>query len=123
MRAIGSCIRWSARILSLCAVGLVLVMVVRERLNPFIMAPGDGIMIALLPFGVAFGMIAAWRAELAGGIITLACLALFYAVHRISAGSFPEGPSFALLASPGALFVVASLLSPPNPPAPADEPA
>jgi hypothetical protein len=66
--------------------------------------------IAFFPGGVIVGMLLAWWKELLGGAITVASLLGFYAWHLSVSGKLSAGPWFIILAAPGLLFLVASLL-------------
>ena len=55
------------------------------------------------------GLIIAWYREKLGGIITITCLLLFYAVHLAESGNLPNGPWFSLIAAPGLLFLISTL--------------
>jgi len=108
-------IRWIARVWSVASVGFVLLMSVgsglAEGFNPAQFAFRDCVGLFFFPFGVCLGMIVAWRWEGLGGGITVGSLLAFYAALRIMDGRFPGGPYFALVAAPGILFLVCSLLS------------
>jgi hypothetical protein len=106
--------RWIARGWSVLSLGFVLLFVVGEALDPAAPLPTaarDLIGLTLFPFGVALGMILAWRWEALGGAITVGSLLAFYALLRFTDGRFPRGPYFALVAAPGALFLVSWALS------------
>jgi hypothetical protein len=72
---------------------------------------GSGSAFLFFPLGICAGMIVAWRRELLGGSITLACLAAFYLVSMIATGALPRGWAWEAFAAPGVLFLAASLLS------------
>jgi len=108
-------IQWVARAWSIASVGLSLLMFIgsglAEGFNSAQFAPRDWVGLFFFPFGVCLGMIVAWRREGLGGGITVGSLLAFYAALRIMDGRFPRGPWFALVAAPGALFLVCWLLS------------
>jgi hypothetical protein len=96
------------------SLGFVLLFVVGEALHPTAPLPTaarDLIGLTLFPFGVSLGMILAWRWEALGGAITVGSLLAFYALLGFTDGRFPRGPYFALVAAPGALFLVSWALS------------
>lgn len=101
-------VRWIARVWSIASVGLVLLIVVGELVYPHAPPPTfrDLIGMFFFPFGVCVGMILAWRWEGLGGGITVGSLLAFYTTLRIMRGRFPGGPWFALIAAPGALFLL-----------------
>jgi len=108
-------IRWLARAWSIASVGFILLMFIgsglAEGFNPAQFTPRDWVGLFFFPFGVGLGMIVAWRREGLGGGITVGSLLSFYAAMRVMSGRFPRGPWFALVAAPGALFLVCWLLS------------
>jgi hypothetical protein len=63
------------------------------------------------PFGIATGMIIAWRKEFIGGSITVGCLLVFYVIHLATAGRFPKGWAWLAFAAPGFLFLLSACLS------------
>jgi hypothetical protein len=108
-------IRWMARTWSIASVGFILLMFIgsglAEGFNPAQFTLRDWVGLFFFPFGVCLGMIVAWRWEGLGGGITVGSLPAFYATMRVTSGQFPRGPWFALVAAPGALFLVCWLLS------------
>jgi hypothetical protein len=66
--------------------------------------------LAFFPIGVIVGMLIAWRKKGLGSTITLASPAAFYVWMLAIDGRALRGPYFALLAAPGLLFLVCSLL-------------
>ncbi len=106
-RSVSLCaLRWSARVLSILAVGIVLLFAFGEGLNLSQFTPRELVLFAFFPLGVCLGMIVAWRWEGLGGGITMASLAAFYLVNHLSSSSFPRGFAFVALAAPGLLFLV-----------------
>jgi len=67
------------------------------------------------PVGVCLGMILAWRWEGLGGRVSVASLAAFYLVRRLSSPGFPRGFAFSALAAPGFLFLLCWRLTRPRP--------
>lgn len=102
-------LRWSTRVLSILAVGIVLLFAFGEGMNLLHFAAHDWVLFMFFPFGVCLGMAVAWRWEGLGGGITVACLAAFYLAHRLLAPSFPGGFAFLTIAAPGFLFLLAWL--------------
>jgi hypothetical protein len=99
-------LRWSARVLSILAVGVVLLFAFGEGLNLSHFTPRELVLFLFFPFGVCLGMVLAWRWEGLGGGITVASFAAFYLVHRFMSSSFPRGFAFVALAAPGFLFLL-----------------
>ena len=104
---------WLARIWSLASIVFVLVFLFGEGLS----GPGakptaaEWIGLALWPGGVCVGLVFSWFREGIGGIVTTGCLIAFYGWNLLERGRFPTGPYFLLVAAPGILFLLSSLLS------------
>jgi hypothetical protein len=101
-----SALRWSARVLSILAVGVVLLFAFGEGLNLSHFTARDLVLFVFFPIGVGLGMALAWRWEGLGGGITIASLAAFYLADRLMSLSFPRGFAFVAIASPGFLFLL-----------------
>ena len=104
---------WIARIWSLVSLGFVLLFVFAELLNGNGARPtrSEWIGLALWPGGVCLGLVIAWFRARIGGAITAVCLIAFYLWFWLERGSFPGGPYFVLVAVPGFLFLLSSLMS------------
>ena len=99
-------LRWVARIWSIATIALVLAFIFGERgKGP---GPRDLVLFLFFPVGICVGMVLAWWKERAGGIITVASLAVFYVLQYAMAGRFTKGPWFLAFAAPGFLFLLAS---------------
>jgi hypothetical protein len=105
-----------ARIWCIASIVFVLAFVVGEALNGngTTPTPIEWIALALFPGGVVVGLAIAWFRKGLGGGITIASLIGFYLWLFLERGRFPGGPYFALVAAPGFLFVLSSLLSRPR---------
>ncbi len=99
-------LRWSARVLSILSVGVVLLFAFGEGLNFSHFSARDLVLFVFFPLGVCLGMALAWRWEGLGGGITVASLAGFYLAHRLMSSGLPRGLAFLVLASPGFLFLL-----------------
>jgi len=99
-------LRWSARVLSILVVGVLLLFVIGEGLNLSHFTARELALFAFFPVGICLGMALAWRWEGLGGGITVASLAAFYLVQRLTSSSFPRGFAFVALAAPGFLFLL-----------------
>ncbi|MGD1019603.1 MAG: hypothetical protein ABSA12_09815 [Verrucomicrobiia bacterium] len=99
-------LRWSARLWSILAVGIVLLFAFGEGLNPSRFTPQELVLFVFFPVGVCLGMAVAWRWEGLGGGITVASLAAFYLVDRLTSSSFPRGFALVAFAAPGFLFLL-----------------
>ena len=56
---------------------------------------------------VFLGLILGWKWEKLGGWLVVGGMALFYLLDFAFSSTFPRGPSFALIALPGLLFLLA----------------
>ena len=113
-------LRLIARIWSLIRIGFILTMFIGEALS------GEGVWptsaewlgLALFPSGVLLGLLLAWWREGIGGAVALLSLVGFYLWNWLQNGRWPEGPFFVLVAAPGLLFLICSLLERPRRPSP-----
>jgi hypothetical protein len=105
---------WLARIWSLASIVFVLVFLFGEVFSGHGAKPtaAEWIGLALFPGGVVVGLVVAWFREGIGGIIATGCLIGFYGWNLLDSGRFPTGPYFLLVAAPGILFLLSSLLWP-----------
>ena len=101
-----SVLRWTARILSLLAVGLVLLLAIGEGLDLTQFTVRELVLFAFFPLGVCVGMLLAWRWEGWGGSLTVASLTGFYLADYLASGGFPRGVAFIAFAAPGFLFLL-----------------
>lgn len=104
-------LRWAARLASLASLGLILILVIGEGFNPLKMTTRDLALGVFFPFGICMGMILAWWRAGWGGCVTVASAFAFYAAHFAVSGTMPRGPWFVIVASPGALFLLSSLVA------------
>jgi hypothetical protein len=104
-------LRWSARVLSILAVGILLVFAFGEGLNLSHFTARELLLFVFFPLGFCVGMAVAWWREGLGGGITVGSLAAFYLVDRLVSSSFPRGWVFVALAVPGFLFLLCRLLT------------
>lgn len=107
---------WIARIWSVVSLTFVLLFIVGDLLNGHGGSPtaAEWVGLAFWPGGVCVGFAIAWFRTGLGGAITLASLVTFYFWHFLERGRFPGGPYFVLVAAPGFLFLLSSLLSRPR---------
>jgi hypothetical protein len=99
-------LRWTARLWSLATILVIAALIVGEGINPS--NPGEAVGLVFYPLGICAGMIVAWWRERLGGVITVASLIIFYAIHVATAGRLPAGWAWIVLAMPGFLFLLAS---------------
>ncbi len=102
-------LRWSARILSILVVGILLVFAFGEGLNLSHFTARELLLFVFFPLGFCVGMVVAWWREGLGGGITVGSLAAFYLLDRLLSSSFPRGWAFVALAVPGFLFLLCRL--------------
>jgi hypothetical protein len=103
-------LRWSARVWGIASALLLLAFAFggREHLR---LTAGETLGFLLFPVGVIAGFAVSWRRELAGGLVTVGSLALFYLLLFARDGRLPAGPYFLLFAAPGFLHVASALLA------------
>lgn len=99
-------LRWSARIAGLAIAGLYFMLMAGEIVSPHSGPPSTpaewaGIVLASAS---CVAMLAAWRWELPGAVVSLAALILFVAVIRFR--SFQDYDVVALAALPGVLYLM-----------------
>jgi hypothetical protein len=104
-------LRWTARILSVLCVGIVLMFALGERLSLSAITGRDYLLFLFFPVGVCLGMVLAWWWEGVGGGIAIGSLVVFYLIHLFAWQRFPRGLAFMLLAMPGFLFLACRLWS------------
>lgn len=105
-------LRWTARLLSVASLLLLLAFVVGEDgIKPSRVTAQEWIGLAFFPFGVALGMLVGWWNEKFGGFISIASLAGFYLIYGgLVRGSMAMGWYFVLFALPGFLFLLSGLI-------------
>lgn len=99
---------WLARVLSAMSIGIVLMFAFGEPGTPTVR---DWLLLAFFPIGMVLGLLLGWWQELLGGLITVGSLMVFYGLMWMYSGHLPPGPYFAMLGSPGVLFVIVGLLA------------
>ncbi len=106
---------WVARIWSLASIVFVLVFLFGDGLSGHGAKPtaAQWIGLALWPGGVCVGLVVAWFRDGIGGTVATGSLIAFYVWNLLERGRFPTGPYFLLVAAPGVLFLLSSLLSRP----------
>lgn len=104
---------WLARIWSLASLGFVILFLLGDGLSGQGGKPTltEWIGLALWPGAVGLGLVIAWFRAGLGGAIATASLIAFYFWGLLERGRFPKGPYFVLVAAPGILFLLSSLLS------------
>ena len=112
---VSKALNWIARIWSLAGVAFVLLFVFGEVFSGHGMRPtaAEWLGLALWPGGVGIGLAIAWFRKGLGGAIAMSSLVGFYLWNLLERGRFPSGPYFLLVAAPGVLFLLLSLISRP----------
>ena len=105
--------RWIARIWAALMVAFVLFMfishIVEDGLGPeFNLTLRESLMMGSFVISV-LGLALGWKWERLGGILSIVGMAAFYIFDYAFSGSFPQGPTFLIIAFPGVLFLLASL--------------
>lgn len=72
---------------------------------------GEAVAFLFFPVGLVAGFALAWRHELAGGLVAVGSLALFYVWLFALAGRVPTTPWFLVFAAPGILHVASALIA------------
>jgi hypothetical protein len=106
---VSSGIRWAARVWSIVSLGFMLLMIGGHIVSPTTPPPTaarDLLALFFFPTGVCVGLVVAWWREGLGGAVTVGSLLAFYLILWAFDGRFPRGPYFALVAGPGALFLL-----------------
>jgi hypothetical protein len=101
-------IRWLARAASLASIGLLVAFATSGGAWPSAL---EWALIACFPVGTVAGMAIAWWKEIAGGLVTLASLAAFYAIATVAGGGPPTGPWFVAFAAPGLALLGCGIVS------------
>ena len=107
--ALGTFLRWSARTLGIISALLLLAFVFggSEHLD---FTAHEAFAFLLFPVGVMLGFAVAWWRDMAGGLITVASLVVFY-LYMGALGEWPRGPYFLLFAVPAFLHIASALLA------------
>jgi glucose-6-phosphate-specific signal transduction histidine kinase len=103
-------LRWIARLLSIATIGFISLFLFDRESNWSDVRPQEMIGLVFFPFGLMFGLMLAWRRELAGGLVSVASIILFYLVYGLFVlGSMNFGMWIPMLAVPGVVFLVYSV--------------
>src|SRR5215203_2786257 len=95
-----SILRWTARSWGIASTLLLLAFTFGGREN-LRFTTSTAFAFLFFPVGVVAGFVVAWRRELAGGLITVGSLTLFYLYQFVWGGGRSAGPFFVLFAAPG----------------------
>jgi acyl-[acyl-carrier-protein]-phospholipid O-acyltransferase/long-chain-fatty-acid--[acyl-carrier-protein] ligase len=109
----GKLLRWTARLLGLVSLGILLTFMIGEGFNPLRFAPRGWALCLCFPIGLMAGLLLAWRWELAGGLVAVLGTLGFYGLHFAFSGGLPRGGAFLALAAPAFLSLASSLVNAP----------
>jgi hypothetical protein len=105
--------RWTARVLTVFLVGIVVVMFVGVTIDggfhPLRLKGVEPIQMIFFWTG-CIGMVIAWRAPVVGGALSLVAMTLFFTVEFAVRGGPPRGLVLYLMLFPGILYLVSALL-------------
>jgi hypothetical protein len=104
-------LRWTARVLAVFLVGLVLVFFIGEgEFSRFTLSAVEAILMTFL-FSTCIGMALAWRWPLIGGVISVTGILLYYAVDVVMRGGrFLNNVYFDLMLLAGVLFLLSAII-------------
>src|SRR5262245_1259039 len=103
-------LRWTARAWGIASALLLMAFAFGGREHLRFTAASAAVFL-LFPVGVVAGFVVAWWRELAGGLVTVGSLALFYLLLFAWNGWVPTTPYFLLFAAPGFLHVASALIA------------
>jgi Na+/alanine symporter len=98
--------RWSARVVSLLILVLLIVLVITEGLPSITSLTTIEILLFAGFFIMAAGLVWAWWQPMAGGAVTMLGFIFFSAINLVSSGSLPGGWVYPLLPLTGSLHIV-----------------
>lgn len=103
-------VRWTARVLAVLLVGMVLVFLIGEGgINPLKLTTFELILMTL-HLVTWIGLAVAWQWPFFGGLMAAAGTALYYAVDVAATGRFLNNVFFDLMFLAGILFMVSDLI-------------
>lgn len=103
-------LRWTARVWGVASTVLLGAFAFGGQ-EHFRLTAVEAVGFLFFPVGVVVGFALAWRRELAGGLVTVGSLALFYLWLFVRDGRLAAGPYFVLFAAPGFLHIASALLA------------
>lgn len=83
-----------------------------EGFDPIKVSARQWVGLLFFPTGIVVGMVLGWWHELAGGLVTLVSLGLFYLLGFIIESRWPGGWAFLAFSSPGILFLILGIARP-----------
>lgn len=102
-------LHWTARTSGITS-ALVLLAFAFGGHEPLPLTASEVVAFLFFPVGVVVGFAIAWWREMAGGLVTVGSLALFY-VAMLVLGEGRLGPYFLLFSAPGFLHIASALLA------------
>lgn len=103
-------LRWIARMWGIASAALLFMFAFggREHLR---FTADEAVSFLFFPVGVVAGFALAWRRELAGGLVSVGSLVLFYFSLFVFAGRVPMTPWFLVFAAPGFLHIASAVIA------------
>lgn len=103
-------LRWSARIIGLAVLLLLVLFYLGEGVDLRGVAAREYIGFLFFPVGLVVGIAVGWRDELIGGLISASSTAAFYLIYgALLSGSIMQGSAFLVFSIPGFLFLAYGL--------------
>ena len=104
-------LRWIARVMSVATIGIILLFVFGEGSGWLSVRGQDFVGLIFFPVGLLLGLVLGWRREMAGGLIAVVSILLFYLVYGLAINrNVFQGWAILVLAIPGALFLLYAIL-------------
>jgi hypothetical protein len=107
-----STLRWIARGASALIVGVILMIAVGEGgFNPLQLNWNEAVLMTAFWIAIA-GLVVAWWSDWLGGSLAVGGMLVFYIGHRWTAGAWPAGWAFPLVAFVGSLVLMVACFRP-----------
>jgi hypothetical protein len=100
-------VRWVARTLAALVVAMILSFLFGEGVDVPRLTPIEWLGLAAFA-ALCTGLLLGWKREVAGGVLSLGALAVFYAIELAVNGRLPHGWVWRLLAVPGVLYLISA---------------
>lgn len=110
-------LRWTGRLLAVASALVILAFLQGEGRNLMEIKPMELAAFMCFPVGVTAGNLLGWWSEKWGGLVGVASLGAFYALHFSVRGTLPGGFAFLVLALPSVIFLIAHFFCIPRQPA------
>ncbi len=104
-------VRWTARVLAVVLVGVILVMFIGVGGVYPVKLQGTELIQMVFLWTACIGILLAWHWQVIGGTISLVGMLLFFTVEFVARGGLPRGLFPYLMLLPGILFMVSSVLT------------